>query len=141
RQLYPDLDLWQTAKPFLERWMSEQVGTRAFLRNLRKNFPNWGETLPELPQLLHRTLHNAAEGKLQLEWTSKELRKLRHEMRHSNRRTAGAVVGSGLIVAGAVIYALSGTPPLILAGVPWLSWILGSTGALTVLFSQRGKSD
>lgn len=141
RQLYPDLDLWQTAKPFLERWMSEQVGTRAFLQNLRKNLPNWSETLPELPQLLHRTLQNAAEDKIRLEWTSKELRKLRYEMQRSNRRTVGAVVGSGLIVAGAVIFAFGGTPPTILADVPWLGWILGGVGALIVLLSQRGKLD
>ncbi len=121
--------------------MSEQVGTRAFLQNLRKNLPNWSETLPELPQLLHRSLQNAAEDKIRLEWTSKELRKLRYEIQRSNRRTVGAVVGSGLIVAGAVIFAFGGTPPAILAGVPWLGWILGGVGALIVLLSQRGKRD
>ncbi len=121
--------------------MSEQVGPRAFLQNLRKNLPNWSETLPELPQLLHRTLHNAAEGKIRLEWTSKELRKLRHEMRRSNCRTVGAVVGSGLIVAGAVIFTFGGTSSAVLAGVPWLGWILGGVGVLIVLLSQRGKRD
>ena len=56
RQLDPDLDLWQTAKPFLERWMSEQLGWRAFANGLKHEAPNWAGTLPQLPRLLHRVL-------------------------------------------------------------------------------------
>lgn len=56
RQLYPDLDLWHTAKPFLENWVRQQTGPRAFLRKLRKNAPYWLEKLPELPELLYQTL-------------------------------------------------------------------------------------
>ena len=56
RELYPDLDLWQTAKPFLERWMSEQVGVRAFFKSLRNNLPLWGEKLPELLDELNQAL-------------------------------------------------------------------------------------
>ncbi|MCK5876660.1 MAG: ubiquinone biosynthesis regulatory protein kinase UbiB, partial [Candidatus Marithrix sp.] len=56
RQLYPDLDLWQTAKPFLERWMDERVGVRAFLKGIKANVPIWAENLPELPMLVHETL-------------------------------------------------------------------------------------
>jgi ubiquinone biosynthesis protein len=56
RDLDPDLDLWKTAKPYLERWMSEQVGWRAFARHLREEAPNWGVMLPQLPRLLERRL-------------------------------------------------------------------------------------
>jgi len=56
RELDPDLDLWQTAKPFLERWMSEQVGWRALLRHVREESPAWAATLPQLPRLAHRLL-------------------------------------------------------------------------------------
>jgi len=56
RQLDPDLDLWSTAKPFLERWMSEQVGWRGLLRTLRHEAPYWASTLPQLPRLVHRAL-------------------------------------------------------------------------------------
>src|SRR4029077_17728360 len=54
RELDPDLDLWTTAKPFLERWMSEQVGWRGLLRTLRREAPGWTQTLPAIPRLLHR---------------------------------------------------------------------------------------
>jgi ubiquinone biosynthesis protein len=56
RELDPDLDLWKTAKPFLERWMREQVGWRGLLRTLRHEAPFWAATLPQLPRLVHRTL-------------------------------------------------------------------------------------
>ena len=56
RQLDPQLDLWKTAKPFLERWMSEQVGWRAFANGLKHEAPNWARTLPQLPRLAHQAL-------------------------------------------------------------------------------------
>ena len=56
RDLDPDLDLWKTAKPYLERWMSEQVGWRGLVRNIRNEAPQWGVLLPQLPRLLHRVL-------------------------------------------------------------------------------------
>lgn len=50
RQLDPDLDLWTTAKPFLTRWMNEQIGPKALLNNLRREAPDWAEILPTLPR-------------------------------------------------------------------------------------------
>ena len=55
-QLDPELDLWKTAKPWLERWMSEQIGWRGFLKSLRAEAPNYAVLLPQLPRLLHRYL-------------------------------------------------------------------------------------
>jgi ubiquinone biosynthesis protein len=56
RQLDPELDLWTTAKPFLERWMAERVGLKALANNLRREAPQWAALLPQLPRLLHRAL-------------------------------------------------------------------------------------
>ena len=56
RELDPDLDLWRTAKPYLERWMDEQIGWRGFVRSLRQEAPYWASTLPQLPRLVHRVL-------------------------------------------------------------------------------------
>jgi ubiquinone biosynthesis protein len=56
RQLDPDLDLWATAKPFLERWMSEQIGWRGLVRTFKEEAPNWGLLLPQLPRLAHQAL-------------------------------------------------------------------------------------
>jgi ubiquinone biosynthesis protein len=56
RQLDPDLDLWQTAKPFLERWMTEQIGWRGLVNHLKHEAPQWAGLLPQLPRLLHQRL-------------------------------------------------------------------------------------
>lgn len=56
RQLYPELDLWTTAHPFLEKWMRKQVGVRATLRRLKETIPLWAKVLPELPATLQQTL-------------------------------------------------------------------------------------
>jgi ubiquinone biosynthesis protein len=66
RQLDPELDLWKTAKPFLERWMDERMGWRALLRGVREEAPAWAGTLPQLPRLMHQamvepTLNHAAQ--------------------------------------------------------------------------------
>src|SRR2546430_1954480 len=66
RQLDPDLDLWTTAKPFLERWMSEQLGWRGLLRTVRREAPYWASTLPQLPRLMHRALAEDRLGALRL---------------------------------------------------------------------------
>ncbi|MBI3903936.1 MAG: ubiquinone biosynthesis regulatory protein kinase UbiB [Nitrosomonadales bacterium] len=56
-QLDPELDLWKTAKPWLERWMSEQVGWRGFLKTLKAEAPHYATLLPQLPRLLHQRLN------------------------------------------------------------------------------------
>ncbi|MGB5541337.1 MAG: ubiquinone biosynthesis regulatory protein kinase UbiB [Gammaproteobacteria bacterium] len=135
RQLYPELDLWKTAKPFLERTMSEQLGARALLRNIRDNVPAWSNTMPELPMLAHRVLEQASTGKLQLEWRSGELRRLRREVRHANRRTIGAITGSSLLLSAAVIYGLDGYAPAMVLGAPLLTWLAGAAGLVLLVVS------
>jgi ubiquinone biosynthesis protein len=56
RQIYPDLDLWATAAPFLEKWIKQQVGVKSFFRRVRENIPYWTEKLPEIPGLIHDVL-------------------------------------------------------------------------------------
>ena len=65
RDLDPDLDLWKTAKPYLERWMSEQVGWRGLWQNIRNEAPQWSALLPQLPRLLHRALSDRSSPNLQ----------------------------------------------------------------------------
>src|SRR5450830_688538 len=56
RQLDPDLDLWKTAKPYLEKWMSKQVGPQGFMDKLRAEAPRYAHIFPQLPRLLHQAL-------------------------------------------------------------------------------------
>ena len=87
RELDPDLDLWQTAKPFLERWMSEQIGWRGLLRTLRREAPYWAQTLPAIPRLLHRLLAEDRAAGLQA-----ALERLADANRRRNELLAGLLV-------------------------------------------------
>jgi ubiquinone biosynthesis protein len=61
RQLDPELDLWITAKPFLERWMDQQVGVRGLFERLKNEAPRYAQLLPELPRLVHQVLQQQAK--------------------------------------------------------------------------------
>jgi len=78
RDLDPDLDLWATAKPYLERWMSEQVGWRGLLRNIRKESQQWSVLLPQLPRLLHRSLADRSSAEAESAIVPLLLRQQRH---------------------------------------------------------------
>lgn len=140
RQLYPELDLWQTAKPFLERWMSEQLGARAFLNRIKDNVPKWGEKLPQLPNLIHDVLEQAKNGKLQLQGDQEAFKQLRQEIRSANQRTFFAILGSALIISAAILLGLDGYASRMLWDAPVLSWAMGITGAL-MLISNWPKDD
>ena len=120
RMLYPQLDLWSTAKPFMERWMSEQVGPKAFLRRVKETLPQMSEDLPEVPLLAHRVLRKAVDGKLQINWQSEQLEGIREEISSGNRRTQLSIFGGALLVSGILAGGLLGThvdiEPLWLAG-------------------------
>ncbi|HEY0817453.1 MAG TPA: ubiquinone biosynthesis regulatory protein kinase UbiB [Rhizobacter sp.] len=100
RQLDPELDLWSTAKPFLERWMNEQVGWRGLVERLKKEAPHWAQLLPELPRLVHQALQrpgSAADAPL--------LRALLREQRRTNRMLSGLLLlGLGLAAAVSALW-------------------------------------
>jgi ubiquinone biosynthesis protein len=86
RQLDPELDLWKTAKPFLERWMNEQLGWRSFVGNIQREAPHWAQRLPQLPRLLERALlqpHPAANAASD-EALQKEMRRISAALRGQN---------------------------------------------------------
>lgn len=138
RQLYPDLDLWQTAKPILEQWMQERIGWQSALKTLQKEAPNWAHTLPELPRLLHELGTQAQSGKLTMQLSSDDLKKLQHEIRQASYRSTSAISGAAFIVGAAVIKGLDGYAPTMLADLPILSWVLGGWGMI-LLFSSFGS--
>lgn len=94
RDLDPDLDLWQTAKPFLERWMSEQLGWRALLRHVKEEAPGWAATLPQLPRLAHKMLNSDAQQE-QL----RQQAQLLATQRRQNRLLAALVLGIFALLA------------------------------------------
>jgi len=98
RDLDPDLDLWKTAKPYLERWMSEQVGWRGLLKAIQREAPFWAATLPQLPRLLHQALSEDRLAPLQA-----ALEKLADENARRNDLLSAFLV---VLTAGLILIAL-----------------------------------
>ena len=87
RQLDPDLDLWHTAKPFLETWMMEQMGPQKLINEFKDQAPRYAKLLPDLPRLLHDYLkQNPADHR-------RELEQLIAEQRRTNRLLQGLIYG------------------------------------------------
>ncbi len=98
RQLDPELDLWNTAKPFLERWMNDQVGWRGLVARLKNEAPRYVQLLPELPRLVHQALQPkpATEQKM--------LEALLVEQRRTNRLLQAIVyAGLGFMIGVVVV--------------------------------------
>jgi ubiquinone biosynthesis protein len=102
RQLDPDLDLWTTAKPFLENWMREQVGFKGLLRTIRNEAPHWATVLPQLPRLLHRALGDDRLGRIE-----RSLAESLVLQRQRNRLIAAAVALLALALGWAVVWSFA----------------------------------
>jgi ubiquinone biosynthesis protein len=94
RQLDPELDLWKTAKPFLERWMSEQVGWQGLWRNFKQEAPYLAKSLPQLPRLVHQWLAQEPKADLQ-----PQFERLIAEKQQQNRWLAVIALLLALLVA------------------------------------------
>ncbi|RUO24005.1 ubiquinone biosynthesis regulatory protein kinase UbiB [Aliidiomarina minuta] len=120
RNLYPDLDLWKTAKPYLERWMHEQVGWRAVLRSVKEHAPYWAEKLPQMPSLVYDTLQ---QSKMQMKIQQNYMEELLMQQQQAAESRIWAFVASTLSVSTLVL--------VLVAEEPW--WAAGA-GAVA-LFS------
>jgi len=104
RSLDPELDLWKTAKPYLERWMNEQIGWRGWYERLKVEAPQWSKTLPQLPRLVHHILAERQDGARHTQDTAIKLLLL--EQKRTNRLLQalllfGVAAGAGAVLARA----------------------------------------
>jgi len=102
RQLYPDLDLWQTAKPFLEKWFKERMGPKAKFEKLVKQFPEFAQQFPEIPSLLYKALDNASYAKANAEAQHRELALLREQIEKNHNTTVWAMLIGAALISAAV---------------------------------------
>ena len=95
RELDPELDLWNTAKPFLEQWMNQQVGWLGLLEGLKREAPRYVQLLPELPRLIHQALQPKPANELRLlELLVAEQRRMRHTLRALTLTLAASALGT-----------------------------------------------
>jgi len=126
RQLYPQLDLWKTAHPFLERWMRDRVHPRTIMGEIKRYGPEWLEKFPQLPQMAFSALEQGRELAPQLHRLGDQLAGSQRRGRAQYaRRIAGA-----LLAAGAALVA----SPDLLAQIPAASWALGAVALALLLW-------
>ncbi len=126
RMVYPDLDLWTTAKPYLEGWMHERMGAKGTVRKLRKELPELGEILVETPKLFHTALSELLDG--DIEETGRRLtQSLREEVIAERIARRRGQAGAALIVAAAILLGLSWHPT-------WAAWAIGGVGIALAFF-------
>jgi ubiquinone biosynthesis protein len=104
RELYPELDLWQTAKPFLESWFHERIGPKAKITRIIKQFPEFAEQFPEIPSLLYKALDNAAYAQQRAEAQRREMELLRQQMANNHTTTVWAMIIGAVMISVAVLF-------------------------------------
>ncbi len=123
RQLYPDLSLWDTAKPFLENWVQERYSPQSVLRRLQRQAPSWLEQLPQLPDMVLNNLQQSHDINMRLAQKQQSVEELRQHGTKKARRHRRLLLAA-LACVGAVLAALpSGWQQL--AEAPTVSWLLG----------------
>lgn len=123
RQLYPQLDLWKTAKPFLENWMREQIGVTAMFKKVRENMPYWSEKLPEMPDLIHDSMVQMKRIPLQQQRTHQKMIELQTQ---SIQSTHLSIVGATGVLLAAIlpIYQIHWAFPTVSALAGLLCWYM-----------------
>ena len=120
RQLYPDLDLWETGKPYLESWMKERAGPKAVMKTIMQQAPDWIDKLPQIPQLAYDVLQQSKQQNV----IAQQLIELEHKksLKESKERRKKTLLASVLVIAGLWV----GYEPAreILQQMQWQGWVL-----------------
>jgi ubiquinone biosynthesis protein len=130
RELYPDLDIWNTASPILRDWMRERVGVRSVIRSLRKQWPDIVDAARVLPGLLAHTVQRAQNGSLRVQVEAPEIEGLKAALRASNRRRDAVTVGAVILLCG-LFWLMVGRNP------DWPGWALSAIGTGWLLTAWR----
>lgn len=126
RDLYPDLDIWNTASPILRAWMRERTSVGSLVRSLRTQAPEIMSAARGVPLLLQRLLRAQAPPPS----AAAELAALRQELRATARRRDAVTLGAVLLLGGFVWLALQ-------RGQAWLGWVLMAGGVAKILYGLR----
>ncbi|WP_373508094.1 ubiquinone biosynthesis regulatory protein kinase UbiB [Thiocapsa sp.] len=139
RQLYPELDLWTTAKPYMERWIKDQIGVVGLLDRTKRNVISVADQTPEIPLMAYRIL-STYDKRLR----AAEAESLRNHGRGTNHAQSIATAQSVRALGGATVI-VCGTLVLLLGPGPWLpattgvALVAGCYLAGALLFFSAGR--
>jgi 2-octaprenylphenol hydroxylase (EC 1.14.13.-) len=102
RQIYPELDLWNTAKPYLERWMKQRMGPKAFIKELKRQAPAWINHAPHMPELVRSALVSLnqrpqSQHKLEQQLDNIQLQLAAQAVKQKHRAMGVIVAAIGLV--------------------------------------------
>lgn len=126
RQLYPDLNLWDTAQPFLEEWVAERYSPQSMLRRLQRHAPSWLEQLPQLPDVVMDNLQHSRELEQRFTQQQQKAQKLA-ELTSANTRRRRRQLVAALVCAAAAVSTFPGAWQQ-LSAAPTVSWVLAGVG-------------
>ena len=132
RQLDPKIDIWAVAKPVLEKILVERYSPQRLAGEFRKCLPEMVTRAPEMPRLLHAWLQQQVEGRHELQMRSQDVRDIASSLNALQKRMVAAILGVGLLIVAAVLYALEAGGPQLL-GVPVSTWVAGVGGLWALL--------
>lgn len=135
RQLYPELDLWSTAQPFLEDWMRKRIGPSGLIKSLQSHLPSWLEQSPEMPQLVHDALLQLRHAGPTEQQNRATLELLKQQQERTERRWRRGIAALALVAV-----AVAGTRPEARAWLettPSWSWALLAVAGALVLRGGR----
>ena len=136
REVYPDLDLWETAKPFLQRRVDEQFGIRSLLKAAKTELPKLMEQTPHIPVMVNEIIHHIHKQQLNQQSESQQLEQLRQEIKHHNKRVIMTLTGATLLITA--VLSSSALMPISIS-LSNGSWLLGISGLMLVLYSLFKK--
>jgi ubiquinone biosynthesis protein len=128
RELYPQLDLWKTAHPILRQWMSEQLGPRAAVRQLREDLPQIRDALRELPGVIKYLSEQIADGELNLDMRSPELGEIREQLKAQQKQRFSLTIAASALISGTLV--------LTLGSADIIGWLLVAGGALITFIGR-----
>lgn len=132
RLLDPNLDIWAVARPVLEKILVERYSPQRLANEFRKRLPEMVTHAPDMPRLLHAWLTQQVEGRHELRMRSRDLAELARVAKDGQRRTVAAILGTGLLIVAALMYALEAGGPQV-GGIPAAAWFAGIGGLWALL--------
>ncbi|MEE9352293.1 MAG: ubiquinone biosynthesis regulatory protein kinase UbiB [Thiotrichaceae bacterium] len=135
RQLYPDLDLWDTAKPFLQRWMDEQVGMRSLFNGAKDNLPKFIEQMPHMPTMVNDVIKQMHDQQRNPDNGYKHFKVLQEQSRQNTKRMLLGIAGGSLIISSALVHTLAQNMDNSVVGFSMMGGLFGLSGIILSVYA------
>ena len=130
RQLYPQLNLWDTAQPFLENWVQERYSPQSIIRRLQRHAPSWLEQLPQLPDAVLENLQHSRESQERSQVQTEQLQQWQSQATALASRRKRQLLAAVACIVGAIAAFPGGWQ--LLSSAPAISWGLAGIAFILV---------